>query len=370
IDEPFKDVGDSHLIDARGWRYFKKEIVRKKQSNQVQTNFSISEEFQPKRNNLVNTIPLQTNQWALSFKFIIYDKPPASDQQSGILTFATTNADGLILQKLFEIRDSKNSMRIFIVQHNSDIKALFPIDYEFNKWYHLSLEQIYIANDNHYVLSVMFNHRQILPKNGIFIKNPKKFNNVKCFAGPQDLLALNGRVSGLEYKQTASDKSFKTKYSFLVDIIPTWPGTNWEISFKIRVHSMKRGSFEHPINDYQNVFQLGIGENHGKDGTRIASLFIQKPSRRFVFYVDRLVKAWYGISSASSSYIQAFEFDQEYNIKVNKFGVHVQIFIDSDRPKANFQFYANRDSNNVQLHFSNPWYDNADATITNLKYNY
>ena len=81
-------------------------------------------EFQPKRNNLVNTIPLQFNQWKLSFKFIIYGKPTTGGQ-SGIITFSTTNENGVVLQNLFTIRDSQKSMKIFIVQHNSDQKVTF-----------------------------------------------------------------------------------------------------------------------------------------------------------------------------------------------------------------------------------------------------
>uniref|UniRef100_A0A7M5XLT4 Uncharacterized protein n=1 Tax=Clytia hemisphaerica TaxID=252671 RepID=A0A7M5XLT4_9CNID len=237
IDEPLEGVGDSHLVDSRGWRYFKKTVLKPEETIiQRKSNFEIKDAFKPERNRLINIIPVQTKEWQMSLEFIVYGQ--YDERFTDILR---CSASGTLYQpvegsKLPVILFHSDKKLRLIVWNKNKIEKNYGCN--FNEWYKVDIRMERVMANN-YILQMFIDDNEVKRK---IQKNPKTFTNVECYAGGKDKMTINGQVMNLKYNQSNKDfdgslSDFKLTTNNVIETIPRWP-KEWFVKVKMIVHSI------------------------------------------------------------------------------------------------------------------------------------
>ena len=156
-------------------------------------------EFKPSPKKIVNILPVLRKEWELSFDVIIYGK--SNQNKNGIFTMANKPSG---LSKVLNIFVTMGKQLIQI--YTKDM--IYSFKFNCNEWINIKLTQRISLNECE---RIVFINSQKVKKT--VIAKPKVFENLICFAGSPDHLALNGLVRNFTFKQ---DDLPKRKISLLI----------------------------------------------------------------------------------------------------------------------------------------------------------
>ena len=145
-------------------------------------------EFKPSPNKIVNILPVLKEEWELSFDVIIYGK--SNQNKNGIFTMANKPSG---LSKVLNIFVTMGKQKLIQI-YTKDM--IYNFKFNCNEWINIKLTQRMSLNE--YERIVFIDSQQV--KKTVIAK-PKVFENLICFAGSPDHLALNGLVRNLTFKQ-------------------------------------------------------------------------------------------------------------------------------------------------------------------------
>eukprot|EP00111_Clytia_hemisphaerica_P017602 TCONS_00052083-protein len=361
IDEPLE--GDSHLIDAHGWKYFKKTRITKEDEISTKNNFEITNAFKPNPNKIVNFLPYLKEEWELTFNIIIYGK---SDQnKSGIFTMAKELTAQNKLLNIYVITSTDQKIRVYTKEMSYSFK------FEYNKWHTIKFTQRSSPiNDplQTHVRSLVVDGMYV---NKMLIKLPEVSENLICFAGSPHHLALNGRVRNLTFKQDGlPHRNIRPKHNYISNNIDPWY-REWYVRFTLVIHSIDfTDSSSYQRKGYHNVIHFTTGVNDGSMGTRIVSAFIKDTGTTILGAEYMANGQWKQIFVSYT-----FDLDREYRIEFKSFESQnnpaaniIQFWVDglmNPNTVTNFQPII---QGTVIIYVSDPWYKPADATLFGLEY--
>eukprot|EP00111_Clytia_hemisphaerica_P003363 TCONS_00009609-protein len=360
IDEPLEGVGDSHLVDARGWRYFKKSKVNQTPRRKE---FEMLDPIKPSTN-MINVVPIQGSSWEISLEAIIYSR--IDGLQNDIITWTTGEPKDLG-SRLPLITVGKAADKIFMMVHSS-VHRNYNFQFEYHKWYKFEVRQAAVGMNK--ILITFYvdgkERKRLVQPRGAF------FTDVKCFVGGPfiERTVVNGLIRNLKFIQSREKLTgFVPNLGHLIETLNVWP-KEWFVHLNLTIHAT--GTREAPTNSqsnvHENVLQFTTGANNGFYESRIPAIYIDSNLQDIQTHV-------YTRTSQRELREKIFEviyqLGRSYNISIehrhvtgNQFQYHIKV----NENEIKYDDFQTEDMYNVKVYASNPWYRVSNATIHFLEY--
>eukprot|EP00111_Clytia_hemisphaerica_P006657 TCONS_00019262-protein len=365
IDEPLEGVGDSHLVDARGWRYFKKSKV----NNVIPTKseFKMEEAFIPEQNRLINIVPVQGKEWRVTLEVIVHQGSGVEYNEIFRMTSDPSESYGPARRiPLITTLPNKNEFAMHV--HNGQIQKSKNVPFQLNQWYSLEI--------NHYRIgprrSMIIWHADGVEKYRVMQDAVPELTNVHCFTAGNFQRPIKGQIRNLKFVQGQEKlKGFSPQFNGIIETTSTWP-KEWYVEIKLAVHSLNSrnvpGKTLPDTND--NIFHFTSGTNINGYGSRFPALWTRNSAQRLVIYFDQMLDGggYYRAAKTFSLTIgQVYHIRIEHKLKAGETNIYkYKVQIDNN---IYYHFdYNPPELSTMNVYLGDVWYKPTDATISYFDY--